>query len=65
MLLYVSIRIPNALDLLGIFVRDLDIEFLFETHNELNQIKRIRAKVLDKPGIFRNFRLIDTKLVKR
>ena len=31
-----------------IFVRDLDVEFLFDTHDELNDIKGVSAEIFDK-----------------
>src|ERR1035438_2831490 len=43
-------RLLHGRDLLGIFVRDLDLELLFERHNQLDGIERIGAQVVDERG---------------
>src|SRR6516165_8177920 len=40
-------RVTDGPDLLGILVRDLRPEFLFETHDELDEIERVRVQVVD------------------
>jgi hypothetical protein len=38
-------RVADLNDLFGFFVRDLDTEFFFQGHDQLNQIKRIGIEV--------------------
>jgi hypothetical protein len=40
--------VADSLDLLIIFIRDLDSEFVFEFHHQLYDIQRIRFQVVDK-----------------
>src|SRR5918994_2595020 len=49
-------------DLLRIFVRDLDLEFLFERHHQLDRIQRVCTQVVDEGGIARDLFLLDTQL---
>ena len=35
-------------DLLGLFVRDLALEFVFQGHHQFNRVERIGAQVFDK-----------------
>src|SRR5207253_177943 len=39
--------VGDLLDLLGIFVRDLHAELLFEAHDQLDEVQRVRVEVLD------------------
>src|SRR5690606_4953408 len=50
-------------NLLGILVRNLGIEFLFERHDKLNSIKRVRTEVVDKRGFRSHLVLVDTELL--
>src|SRR5207302_8029388 len=40
-------------DLLGILVRDFDLELLLEGHHQLDRVERIRSQVVDERGIVR------------
>jgi hypothetical protein len=40
-------RLLDGGDLLGFFIRDLDLELLFEGHDQLNGIQRVSAEVID------------------
>src|SRR6188472_346939 len=53
----------HARDLLGVFVRDLDAEFLFEGHYELDGVERVGAEVIDERRIRRHFFFIDAQLL--
>src|SRR5688500_8856639 len=62
-LLDVSVSVANALDLLGIFVRDLDVELLFKTHHQFDQIERIGTEVLNKPSVLGDLGLVYTEFI--
>src|SRR5688572_30362675 len=49
-------------DLLGFFVRDVDFELFFESHDELDRIERIGTKVLDERGVRRDLVLAHAQL---
>src|SRR5687768_3681466 len=53
----------HARDLLGVLVGNLDAEFLFEGHDELDRVERVRAEVVHERRIRRHFVLIDTQLL--
>src|SRR5688500_1012035 len=39
-------RLPDRLDLLRVFVRDLDPELVLELHDQLNEVERIGVEIL-------------------
>src|SRR5262249_27103272 len=45
----------DARDLLGVLVGNLDAEFLFERHHELDGVERVGAEVVHEGGIRRHF----------
>jgi hypothetical protein len=49
-------------DLFGVFVRDLDLEFLFEGHHQLDRVERVGSQVIDERGIVRDLLLFDAQL---
>src|SRR5262245_56951224 len=53
----------HARDLLGILVRNLDSELLFEGHYELDGIERVSAKIVDERRIRRHLFFIDSQLL--
>src|SRR5688500_7361578 len=63
MLVNIVIRVPHALNLLGVFVRDLNAKLLFKTHHEFHRVQRVGAEVVNKSGVWRDLVFIDTKLV--
>src|SRR5690606_19141629 len=50
-------------DLLGVLVRDLDLELLFERHHQLDRIQRVRTQVIDERGVVRDLLLFDAQLL--
>ena len=50
-------------DLLGILVRDVDVECFFERHHQFDDVQRICAEIVDKRRCIINLRLIDTQLL--
>src|SRR5690242_1061328 len=40
-------RVLDGLDVLGLLVGDLDLELLLHRHDELDDVERVRAEVLD------------------
>src|SRR5213078_3190799 len=40
-------RVADRHDLLGVLVRNLDVEMLLESHDELNRVERVSAQVFD------------------
>src|SRR6185312_3256768 len=53
----------DATDLLRILVRDLDLEGTLEFHNQLDQVERIGAEILNEGGSWGNFTLLDAELL--
>src|SRR5690349_15461276 len=44
-------RVSDGLDLLGLFVRDRDVEVVLELHDQFDRVERVRAEVLDERGV--------------
>ncbi len=57
-------RITNRHNFLCIFVRDIDAELFFKRHNQLDQIERVRAEIVNKGCARLNFGLFDTQLFR-
>src|SRR5215469_2711786 len=55
-------RVADRLDLLGLFVWDIEIEFGLESHDELYLVERVRAEVIGDRCIHRHFVLFDAQL---
>src|SRR6476620_5117248 len=53
----------HAGDLLGVLVGNLDAEFLFEGHDELDGVERGGAQVIDERRVRRHFLFIHTQLL--
>ena len=56
-----SIASLDGLDLLGGIVGNLDAEFLFERHHQLDRIEAVGAQIVDEAGIFRDLGLLDAQ----
>src|SRR5215470_11614106 len=52
----------NGGDLLGVLVGDLDLEFLFQSHDELDRVERIGPKIVHERCIVRDLLLFDAQL---
>ena len=63
MLIDIVIRVSHTLDLLSVFVWNLDPKLLFETHHEFDRVLRVGAEVVDKSCVGRHLVFIDTKLI--
>src|SRR5258706_13882501 len=59
-LLEVRNRLPNGSNVLSLVVRDRNVEFLFEFHDQFYGIQRIGSKVVGKACFRSNFRLFYT-----
>eukprot|EP00160_Parvularia_atlantis_P002564 Unigene12132_Nuclearia_a/m.36889 Unigene12132_Nuclearia_a/g.36889 ORF Unigene12132_Nuclearia_a/g.36889 Unigene12132_Nuclearia_a/m.36889 type:complete len:109 (-) Unigene12132_Nuclearia_a:153-479(-) len=53
----------NGSDLLGFFVRDFGLEFLFQSHHQLNGVKRIGTQVIDEGLLESHFLFLDAQLL--
>ncbi|VXC84394.1 3-oxoacyl-(Acyl carrier protein) synthase II (Modular protein) (fragment) [Pseudomonas sp. 9Ag] len=53
----------NSGDLLGLLVRDFGLEFLFQSHHQLNGIKGVGTQVFDEGSAVGNFLFLDAKLL--
>ena len=42
----------NGNDFFRFIIRDLDVEFLFKSHNEFNNIKAVSTQVFNEFGLF-------------
>src|SRR5947209_6293740 len=56
-------RIANGDDRLGRIVRNLDTEFFLESHDELDRVERIRAKIIDKICVVGDLVGFDAKML--
>ena len=54
--------VADALQLLGLFIRDFVSEFLFESHDQLDGIERISAKIFDELGLRGDLVRVDAEL---
>src|SRR5918996_2148900 len=50
-------------DLLGLFVRDLGVELLFERHHELDGVERVGAQVVDEGRFVLDLGLVHAELL--
>src|SRR5437016_14375293 len=62
-LVNIVIGVAHALDLLSVFVGNLDAEFFLEPHHQLDRVKRVGPEVVNEPGIRSYFVLVHTQLV--
>src|SRR5579875_2591978 len=63
MLFYIILGLLDGSNLLCILVRDLELEFLFQRHDQLDQIQRVGVEILNKRSAGNDFALIDAKLI--
>src|SRR5262249_12070030 len=56
-------RFLHARDLLGVLVRNLDPELLFEGHDELDGVERVGPQVVHERGVRRHFLFVDPELL--
>src|SRR5258708_18773112 len=47
----------------SILVRDVDVELLFELHDELDDVEAVGAKILDEAGFVRELLTLDAELL--
>src|SRR5205807_1695726 len=62
-LVYVVVRVADALNLLGVLVRDFDAELLLEAHHKLDRVERVRAEVVNEARVRRDLVLVNAQLV--
>jgi hypothetical protein len=62
-LLDVVDRVLHGADLLGVLVRDVDLEGLLEGEDELDQTERIGAEVVDEVRLGLDVLLVDVQLL--
>src|ERR1700737_2773350 len=55
--------VADGLDLLGFLVRDVEIEFRFQRHDELDLIKRIGSQIVRQRSVGRHFAFVHTELL--
>ena len=53
----------HARDLLGVVVRDLDPEFLFERHDQFHRVERVGPQVVHERRVRRHFFLVHSELL--
>src|SRR5947209_11379187 len=63
MLVYVVVRVADALNLLCVLVRDFDTELLLKTHHKLYGVERVRAEVVNEARVRRDLVLVNAQLV--
>ena len=61
LLLDVVDGLADGLDLLGLLVGDGDLELLFELHDQLDDVERVGADVLDEGGLAGDLLLVDAQ----
>src|SRR6476661_5151093 len=59
----VLLSVAHALDLLGVFVRDLHPELFFEAHDELDEVEGVSVEVVDERGLWLHIRFVDAELL--
>ena len=64
MLFDVIDRVLHGRDLLGVVVRNLDVELFFECHDELDDVEGVGTEVVGETGVRLDFVCVDTKLVR-
>ena len=57
--------LADGLDLLGLVVRDLDVELLFQLHDQFDDIERVGPDVLDKGGVAGDLLFVDGRGARR
>jgi hypothetical protein len=62
-LLDVVDRVLHGPDLLGVFVRDVDLERLLEGEHELDQTERVGTEVVDEARLGFDVLLVDVELL--
>ena len=55
--------VADGLDLLGLLVGDRDAELLLERHDELDDVERVGAEVVDERGLLGDVVLLDVELL--
>src|SRR6185437_5159602 len=53
----------HGADLFGVLIGNLDIECLFESHDQLDCVERVCSEVIHEGGIGGNFALVHSKLL--
>src|SRR5574341_2208549 len=56
-------RVADGPELLGLFVRDVDVELLLEGHHELHGVEAVSTKVLHEAGVVGQFLAFDAQLL--
>src|SRR5260221_792495 len=59
----VADSVADRMDLLGVFVADLDLERLLEGHDQLDGVKRISPEIVDERGFHRHLFGVDPELL--
>src|SRR6266545_5972832 len=54
-------RLPDRAKLLGFLVRDVDVEFLLEGHDELDRIEAVRAQIFHEARVGRELVALDSQ----
>lgn len=60
---YITYGLANCCNILSLIVGNLNIELLFEFHNQLNSIQGIGSQVVGKASFGYNFVLINTQFI--
>src|SRR5690348_1220770 len=55
-------RLVDRRDLLGVLVRNLDLELLLEGHHQLDRVERVGSQVIHERGLARDLLLFDAQL---
>src|SRR6185369_166621 len=62
-LIDIVVSVTNALNLLSVFIGDLNTEFLFKTHHQFYSVQRVGTKVVDEPCVRCYFIFVHSELV--
>src|SRR5688572_8913622 len=62
-LIDIVIGIPHTLNLLSVFVGNLNAKLLFKTHHEFDRVQRVGPEVVDESCVWSYLVFIDTKLI--
>lgn len=55
--------IANSLNLFSSIIRDFNVEFFFERHDQLDRVEGVSAQIVNKARAFLNFGFVNTEVL--
>jgi hypothetical protein len=60
--LYIADRLLDGVEFLGVFIRNLDTEFILDRHDQLDDVEAIQSKIIDEICFRRHLVRIDAQM---